>query len=256
MEDSAVRARCGSDRTLRIERILVSPPEWTPSGAVTSPTFHFASDLNDLINLALRQDDRSLSCVRGDEENCFIVSPLSFFPKEIPLYPHQILESLNNITNITISGVPADLSMVLASRTGSYPPIEHVSFLALTYFFIEKDCLNQEGHRKWLNLLEQTALRHFEAVSLTPFVVEKARYLALQYDPTLSRPSHFNLIFVLSNIAIIGIFYSLSGSLRRMTGVHSRFGLACTAAVECCASTLSSISVCSLAGLRLTMVPW
>ncbi len=43
---------------------------------------------------------------------------------------------------------------------------------------------------------------------------------------------------------------------RRMTMVHSRFGLAFTGLVEIVVSTITSVSVCALVGFRVTMVPW
>ena len=260
LEDSGVLTRCGAERTLRVERILIPSSEQSNTGAATPETLQFASKLNNYIAHSLKSTDSSLQCVRGADNECFILSPTAFFPESPASYPDGVLETINHAVNTSIAGVPVDLSMVLAMRlaAGGDPnaQIEHVGFLALTYFFTEKDCSSQDGHRKWLELIRRTALDHFEAISMTPFVVEKSRYAALQYDPTLSRPSRSNLVFVLLNVLIIGIFYSVSGSIRRMTGVHSRVGLASTAAVECCASTMASISVCSLAGFRLTMVPW
>lgn len=44
--------------------------------------------------------------------------------------------------------------------------------------------------------------------------------------------------------------------MRRMDKVHSRIGLAFTGIVEIVVSTLTSVSVCALAGFKLTMVPW
>ena len=42
---------------------------------------------------------------------------------------------------------------------------------------------------------------------------------------------------------------------RRMNMVHSRIGLAFTGLVEIVVSTITSVSVCALAGFRVTMVP-
>lgn len=134
--------------------------------------------------------------------------------------------------------------------------IEHVAFLALTYFFLEKDCLSSDGHKQWLETLETTTSVGLGSTSVTPFVFQKPRFLALQYDPTLSRPSHFSAISLLLYMSYLGVFLSFSGSLRRMDTVHSRFGLTFTALVEIVASTIASVSVCALAGFRITMVPW
>lgn len=52
------------------------------------------------------------------------------------------------------------------------------------------------------------------------------------------------------------IFVQVSGSMRRMDSVHSRFGLTFTGIIEILASTITSVSVCAIAGFRVTMVPW
>ena len=44
--------------------------------------------------------------------------------------------------------------------------------------------------------------------------------------------------------------------MKRMNGVHTRIGLTFTALFEIVASTITSLSVCSLMRLKVTMVPW
>jgi hypothetical protein len=57
-------------------------------------------------------------------------------------------------------------------------------------------------------------------------------------------------------VVYIIIFVQLSGSMRRMDTVHSRFGLTFTGIIEILASTITSVSICAIAGFRVTMVPW
>lgn len=45
-------------------------------------------------------------------------------------------------------------------------------------------------------------------------------------------------------------------TMKRMDTVHSRIGLAFTGIVEILVSTVTSLSVCALAGFRITMIPW
>jgi hypothetical protein len=51
-------------------------------------------------------------------------------------------------------------------------------------------------------------------------------------------------------------FFWASGSMRRLDTVHSRIGLAFTGLIEIIVSTITSLSVCALAGFKITMVPW
>lgn len=44
--------------------------------------------------------------------------------------------------------------------------------------------------------------------------------------------------------------------MKRMNGVHTRIGLTFTALSEIAASTITSLSVCSLMRFKVTMVPW
>lgn len=44
--------------------------------------------------------------------------------------------------------------------------------------------------------------------------------------------------------------------MKRMSGVHTRIGLTFTALFEIVASTITSLSVCSLMRFKVTMVPW
>lgn len=44
--------------------------------------------------------------------------------------------------------------------------------------------------------------------------------------------------------------------MKHMNGVHSRIGVTFTALVEIAVSTITSLSVCALAGFQITMVPW
>ncbi|KAF8579466.1 hypothetical protein K439DRAFT_1416197 [Ramaria rubella] len=260
LEDSATKTRCGLERTLRIERVLVPSYESTLTGAATPVTLQFASQLGDRIRSALNVTDATLSCVRTPNGECFVLSPDLFFKGSIPSSPADVLQLINTSPNISISEIPLETSMVFLSRSSADDRldklVEHVGSLAFTYFFLERDCLSLEGHGKWMQTLTAVASDSQEPISLAPFVFQKPRFLALQYDPTLSRPSHFSAISLFLYLSYLGVFLSFSGSLRRMDTVHSRFGLTFTALVEIVASTITSVSVCALAGFPITMVPW
>jgi Sterol-sensing domain of SREBP cleavage-activation len=260
LADAATRARCGMERTLRIERVLVPSSEWTPAGAATPATLQFASKLDDRIGGILRDAKSPLSCVRTANKQCLVLSPMLLFDRGIPSTTTEILKTINASPNVSVSDIQIGVPMLFSGRSFTddrlNTVVEHVTFLALTYFFLEKDCLASDGHDRWLKTLETTTLDGQGSSSVTPFVFQKPRFLALRHDPTLSQPSHFSAISLLLYLSYLGVFLSFSGSLRRMDTVHSRFGLTFTALVEIIASTIGSVSVCALAGFRITMVPW
>ena len=259
-EDAAAKARCGRERTLRIERVLVPSLERTSTGAVTPSTVQFASRLGDRIQSAIKDAGSTLACVRTSNDECLTLSPVLFFENGIPSTAADLLKAMNKLRNITVSGIPIGPSMVLSARSPSDDRlgnmIEHVGFLTLTYFFLEHDCLAKEGHEDWLYTIGRMASDDLGSTSVTPFVFQKPRFIALQYDPTSSRPSHFSAISLFLYLSYLIVFVSFSGSLRRMDTVHSRFGLTFTVLIEIIASTITSVSVCALAGFRVTMVPW
>lgn len=72
----------------------------------------------------------------------------------------------------------------------------------------------------------------------------------------MKRAHHLSVITVLPYALYIVFFVYFSGSMRRMDTVHSRVGLCFTGLVEILVSTIASLSVCALGGLKITMVPW
>uniref|UniRef100_V5EU67 SSD domain-containing protein n=1 Tax=Kalmanozyma brasiliensis (strain GHG001) TaxID=1365824 RepID=V5EU67_KALBG len=79
--------------------------------------------------------------------------------------------------------------------------------------------------------------------------------LVLQFapDPASSRrkPTH---LFLLTAYAFIIIY--ISRGLVNLRKVHSRFGLAFTGTIQLLISMITSVSICALLGIRLTLVPW
>lgn len=78
----------------------------------------------------------------------------------------------------------------------------------------------------------------------------------LQYDPELKKATQFSVITIILYISYVMFFVYFSGSMRRLNTVHSRIGLCFTGLVEILVSTVTSLSVCAIWGLRITMVPW
>ncbi|GJJ11961.1 hypothetical protein Clacol_006199 [Clathrus columnatus] len=257
LEDSVQRTRCGLERTLRVERILVPSIEQSSAGAATPPTLQFALDLENAVHDFIKMTKSSLPCLPDiKKHDCFVLSPSALFRDGIPSTSKDILHTINHFRNLTLSDVPIDMSMLFSARfTSDDPPgiVDHVGFLVFSYFFIETDCASHDGHDQWMSLVHKATSRMSQKTSMTEFVFEKSRFLSLQYN---SRPSHFSVISLFLYLSYLGIFVSFSGSLRRMDTVHSRFGLTFTGIIEIIASTIASVSVFALGGFRITMVPW
>jgi hypothetical protein len=43
---------------------------------------------------------------------------------------------------------------------------------------------------------------------------------------------------------------------RTINNLHSKLGVALTGVIEILVSTVTSLSVCALAGFKITMIPW
>jgi hypothetical protein len=77
-----------------------------------------------------------------------------------------------------------------------------------------------------------------------------------QYDPHSVNQSDTSVLTWFIYVAYVAFFFWFSGSMRQLHTVHSRIGLALTGLVEIIVSTVTSLSVCALAGFKITLVPW
>ena len=69
----------------------------------------------------------------------------------------NILHTLSPSNNVSFAGIPIESQMVVAwGDRNKYSSVDAGStvFLALTFFFLEKDCLGKTGHASWLQILE------------------------------------------------------------------------------------------------------
>jgi hypothetical protein len=70
------------------------------------------------------------------------------------------MHTLAPSNNVSFAGVPIESEMVVAWRDKSeYSSVDagSTAFLALTYFFLERDCLGKTGHTQWLQVLEDAS---------------------------------------------------------------------------------------------------
>ncbi|KAG8831258.1 hypothetical protein FRC17_003418 [Serendipita sp. 399] len=251
--DATAKARCGLERTVRVERLLIASNQRHENGVLNKPTLRSTLDFEAEINTRLASSATALPCVQAKLGGCLYTSPLIFwdFDQRQLDADQDIIQTLNTIKNITTPGFPVTLAMVVAGRAGleDQENTDIGTFLVLTYYFRDDDCHSQRGHLAWNQLVSSImeGKGHAEAIAGQP------RLLAIQFDAEYSRISAISILLYLLYVII---FINFSGSLRRMNTVHSRFGIAFTGIVEIIVSTVTSVSVCAIWGFRVTMVPW
>ena len=119
-------------------------------------TLHIERKISDA--LAARQ----VPCLRWPNGQCLVVSPLMFWHHEERELETDVnvLHTLRPSNNVSFAGVPIQSQMVVAWRDSSeYSSVDAGStvFLALTYFFPEKDCFGKTGHSAWRQILEDVS---------------------------------------------------------------------------------------------------
>lgn len=252
-EDAVARARCGFDRTLRVERILVRSNTAEEAGALTSQTL--SSTLEFERRILERVNAQGNPCLRANPTDCFVLSPLVFWDhdEERLHADFNISNTLKHYNDVTIAGIPLTPEMVLAGRNYDWTGnINAALFLVLTFVFPESDCSTNAGHSTWLQILANSTQ---ERVDVFAEAVEP-RLIALEYDHSLARSKSLYSISSFLYLAYGIFFVYVSWSMKRMKGVHTRIGLTFTALFEIAASTITSLSVCALMRFKVNMVPW
>lgn len=153
-EDEVARARCGLDRTLRVERILVRSNTAEEAGALTYQTLSSTLQLERRILENIRT--QGISCLRASPADCFILSPLTFWEHDENQLrvDFNISNTLKHYDKISVAGISLTPQMVLAGRSCDWTGNIHTAhFLALTYVFLESDCSMNTGHSTWLQIL-------------------------------------------------------------------------------------------------------
>lgn len=276
-EDAAAQARCGGERTILLERILVpSVVSDCSSGALNQETLSATLNLQLMISEVLGNRlsggdaEKALECVRSPSSSkglpdgfssttpeCLTLGPLLYWNQdEVGVWLEsdvQILDTINSMQNVTKAGVPILPEMTLAGR-GSHDEHDRLNdadYLVLTYFFVERDCHSNAKHLAWQQIVNEAS----SDLGIVVHPTDRPKLIALQYSA--EQPQfRSRMITVGIYICYFIIFVYFSGALRRIDTVHSRFGLAFTGLVEIVASTITSVSVCALWGFHVTMVPW
>jgi hypothetical protein len=155
-----VRARCGVEQTLRVERVLIHSSASADSAALSHQLLRATLRLERKISDALAA--RRVSCLTRPDGRCLVVSPLMFWHHEESalMADTNVLHTLRPSNNVTLVGVSIESQMVVAWRDkNGYSSVDAgpTVFLALTYFFPEKDCLGKSGHSLWLQILQDAS---------------------------------------------------------------------------------------------------
>jgi hypothetical protein len=161
VEDAVSRAKCGKQRTLRVERVLIQSPFTADSDSGALNHQILDSTLNLEQNILKVLTSRKQNCLKQPDGQCFVLSPLTFWRHSSKNLHSDanILDTLSlsgEANNVSVSGILLSPHMVLAGR-GSYEyeqgnKFDYAEFLALTYFFPDS-CLGSGEHMEWLGVV-------------------------------------------------------------------------------------------------------
>ncbi|KAH8991122.1 sterol-sensing domain of SREBP cleavage-activation-domain-containing protein [Lactarius hatsudake] len=253
-EDSVVRARCGVEQTLRVERVLIHSSAPTDSSPLTRQLLRATLRIERKISDALAE--RRVSCLRWPDGQCIVVSPMMFWHHEERALAADVnvLDTLRPSNNVSFAGVPIQSQMVVAWRDNEYSSVDAGStvFLALTYFFPERDCFGKAGHSVWRQILEDVSKDGADLIIET----QQPKLIALEYTTRKSSSTDTSVLTVFIYLAYFALAITFGQSVRKGLPVHSGIGLIFTGAIEILVSTITSLSVCALVGFRVTMIPW
>jgi hypothetical protein len=176
-----VRARCGVEQTLRVERVLVHSSASADSAALNHQLLRATLRLERRISDILTA--RRVSCLTRPDGQCLVVSPLLFWhhDERALMTDADVLHTLRPSNNVSVSGVPIESQMVVARREYSSVDPGSTIFLALTYFFPERDCLGKSGHSLWRQILEDASKDSADLITET----QQPKLIALEVCPTL-----------------------------------------------------------------------
>jgi hypothetical protein len=180
--DATSKARCGLERTVRVERLLIANNRRHENGVLNKATLRLTLDLEAEIATRLASSTSALPCVRTQSGNCLFTSPLSFWGYNPGLLANDndIIGTLNTPNNVTLSGFPITLPMVVAGRA-SLEVMDQVdigTFLVLTYFFRDDDCHSTSGHAAWIQLVNGI----MEGKGQVKVITAQPRLLAIQVN--------------------------------------------------------------------------
>ena len=178
--DATAKARCGLERTIRVERLLVANNRRHENGVLNRATLGLTLNLERLIAARLASSTSSLPCVQTQKGNCLSTSPLTFWDHDDRILEadDDIIRTINHAKNNSLLGFPTTLPMVVADRASleREDDVDIATFLVLTYYFLDGNCHSQSRHLAWVQLVNDImrGIGHVDAIVAQP------RLLAIQ----------------------------------------------------------------------------
>jgi hypothetical protein len=159
-DDPLSRATCGLKRTIRVERVLVQSLLPDDEGALNAQILSSTLRLEHRISGLLQA--HKIQCLRAENGKCFVLSPLAFwnYDEQALMADSNILDTLSLTGNVSTAGVTVTPHMVLAGRRSSdHAPatFDSATFLVLSYFFPDTDCIGSTNHAAFVRVLQMAA---------------------------------------------------------------------------------------------------
>ncbi|CAG8485397.1 6346_t:CDS:2 [Paraglomus occultum] len=189
---------------------------------------------------------------------CLIQSPLSFWDnnEQTLLSDINIIKTLQNADEVSLHGIRMPLTSVFGDIVYTKSTkIKGAKSIILTYF------LKATAIDLWEKIWEQVTKNGdicqvgggtlIDSVDLR--VEGESKHLYLQFN---NRPRDHKAEYILLFLGYLVGFLYVSLSLGRLNLVKSKFGLGFAALAQVFASLTVALSICSLLGFKLTILPW
>jgi hypothetical protein len=157
------------ERTVRLERLLVTSSAMDDTGVINTQTLSSALELEDRLTRHLSSLPNS-KCITRRKRECITVSPLELWGHdEYSLRADtNLLHTINTTKNLTVAGLPINTRMVFAGREAdesTKSSLEFASYLSIVFFFLEDDCTGSSGHDAWIQSLREILPSNVELIT-------------------------------------------------------------------------------------------
>ncbi|KAG6813350.1 hypothetical protein H0H92_011898 [Tricholoma furcatifolium] len=243
-DDAVTRAKCGVGRALRVERLLIQGHDHGGEGALNKQTLLSTLELESRLENLISGGDTP--CLKRADGRCFVVSPLLFWNHDMETLASDpnILDTLDASKNVSLGGISITPQMVLARRELQEPHVagsdfDFATYLAVTYFFPESDCIGTSEHASWMQAVRKARAQHQQPI----LEMQEPTLIGLEYQVDRRKPEGWSALSASLYLAYICFFAYVAWSAGKMTGVHSRLGVTLTALIEIAVSTITSLII-------------
>ncbi|CAG8485180.1 10723_t:CDS:2 [Paraglomus brasilianum] len=190
---------------------------------------------------------------------CLVQSPLSFWDnnEQTLLSDVNIIKTLQNAGEVSLHGIPMPLTSVFGDIVYTKSTkIKGAKSIILTYFL--KDRTMDLWEKIWEQVTKNGGIcpgggTLVDSVDLRVESESKHLYLQFNNNPYDHKAKAEYILLFLGYL--VGFLY-VSLTLGRLNLVKSKFGLGFAALAQVFASLTVALSICSLLGFKLTIVPW